>query len=136
MSPFLRKGDVLTVRPITFAEAKIGDIVAYRRDVPESGLTTHRMIQKGRDDEGSYIITKGDRCRFRDLPIKCPSHVYGKVVSMEKKGRLISLETRFHRVLGYLIARFSLGVWYLRNAMRTPHLVPIKVMRRILRLSG
>lgn len=126
----------MTVRPITFAEAKIGDIVAYRRDVPESGLTTHRMIQKGRDDEGSYIITKGDRCRFRDLPIKCSTHVYGKVVSLEKKGRLISLETRFHRVLGYLIARFSLGVWYLRNAMRTPHLVPIKVMRRILRLSG
>lgn len=135
MSPSIRKGDVLTVRPITFAEAKIGDILAYRRDVPESGLTTHRVIQKGRDDEGSYIITKGDRSRFRDFPIKCPTEVYGKIVSRERHGRLISLETRFHRVLGYLIALLSLGVWHLRNAMTAPHLVPVKVVRRILRLT-
>jgi len=136
MSPFLKKGDLLMVQPIALEEAEIGEIVAFRRDESQSVLTTHRVIQKGKDRGRRYIITKGDRCRFRDLPIKCPSHVYGKVVSMEKNGRLISLETRFHRFLGYLIARFSLGAWYFRNAMRTPHLVPIKLMRRILRLSG
>lgn len=135
MSPFIRKGDFLTVKPITFAEAKIGDILAYRRDETENVLTTHRVIQKGRDGEGPYIITKGDRNRFRDLPISCATHVYGRVVSVERNGRLISLETHLHRVLGYLIALLSLGIWHLRNAMTAPHLVPVKVMRRILRLT-
>ncbi len=135
MVPCIRKGDFLTVKPITFAEVQIGDIVAYRRDETESVLTTHRVIQKGRDGEGPYLITKGDRSRFRDFPIKCPTDVYGKIVSRERHGRLISLETHFHRVLGYLIALLSLGVWHLRNAMTAPHLVPVKVMRRILRLT-
>ncbi len=135
MSPFIRRGDFLTVKPITFAEAQIGDIVAYRRDETDSVLTTHRVIQKGRDGEGPYLITKGDRSRFRDLPIKCPTEVYGKIVSRERNGRLISLETHFHRVLGYLIARCSLALPYVRKAMMAPHLVPVKVMRRILRLT-
>ncbi len=64
MSPFIRQGDFLTVKPITFAEAQIGDIVAYRRDETESVLTTHRVVQKGRDGEGPYLITKGDRSRL------------------------------------------------------------------------
>ncbi|MDA2927263.1 hypothetical protein MYX78_08535 [Acidobacteria bacterium AH-259-G07] len=123
------------MKPITFAEAKIGDILAYRTHETESVLTTHRVIQKGRDGEGPYLITKGDRSRFRDLPITCPTNVYGKIVSMERNGRLISLETHLHRVLSYLIARLSLAVWYFRNAMRAPHLVPVKVMHRIFRLT-
>ncbi len=135
MSPFIRRGDFLTVKPITFAEAQIGDIVAYRRDETDSVLTTHRVIQKGRDGEGPYLITKGDRSRFRDLTIKCPTEVYGKIVSLARNGRLISLETHFHRVLGYLIARCSLALPYVRRAMMAPHLVPVKVMRRILRLT-
>ncbi|MFQ5857611.1 MAG: hypothetical protein ACE5LU_18555 [Anaerolineae bacterium] len=135
MSPFIRKGDVLTVKPVTFVEAKIGDVLAYRRDETESVLTTHRVIEKGRDGEGPYIITKGDRSRFRDLPITCPAHVYGKVVSMERNGRRISLETPFHRVLGYLTARGSLALLYVRKAITAPHLVPAKVMRRILRVT-
>jgi len=135
MVPCIRKGDFVTVKPITFAEAQIGDIVAYRRGETERVLTTHRVIQKGRDGEGPYLITKGDRSRFLDFPIKCPTDVYGKIVSRERHGRLISLETHFHRVLGYLIARYSLALPYVRQAMMAPHLVPAKVMRRMLRLT-
>ena len=34
-------------------------------------------------------------------------------MGIERKGQLISLETPFYRLRGYLIARFSLGLWIL-----------------------
>ena len=132
MSLLIRKGDRLTVKPLTFGEAAIGDILAYRRDPALSVLTTHRMIQKGRDGEGPFIITKGDQSLFRDPPIRCPTHVYGKVVCVERNGRLIFLETPFRRLLGYFRARLSLGAWSLRSALAAPHLLPVRVLRRIL----
>ena len=135
MSPLIRKGDLLTVEPITFAQARIGNILACRRDEGESVLTTHRLIQRGEDAEGPYLVTKGDRNYFRDLPIRQPAHVYGKVISVEKKGRLISLETPLHRLLACFLARLSLGFCYLRSALSRPHLVPVRLIRRILRIS-
>ena len=135
MAPFIRKGDLLTVEPITFAQARIGNILACRRDEGESVLTTHRVIQRGEDAEGPYLVTKGDRNYFRDLPIRQPTHVYGRVISVEKNGRLISLETPVHRLLAYFMARLSLGRCYFRSALSAPHLVPVRLIRRILRIS-
>lgn len=114
MSPLIRKGDLLTVKPITFAEAQIGDVVAFRRDERQSVLTTHRVIQKGRDHGRAYLITKGDRSLYRDLPTVVPEQILGKVVAIEKQGRVISLETPRHRLVAYLMARRSLGLWILR----------------------
>ena len=134
MAPFIRKGDLLTVKPVTLAEVRMGDIVAWRREEAESVLTTHRVVQKGRDREGAFVITKGDRSHFRDLPLRCPEHVYGRIISLERNGRPVSLETAFQRLLGYLRARLSLGRWALSRAMAAPHLVPGWLVRRIWRL--
>ena len=112
MSPSIKKGDLLVVKPIAFEEAEIGEIVAFRRDESQSALTTHRVIQKGKEHGHRYIITKGDRNLYRDFPLS-PQHVLGKVVGIERKGQLISLETPFYRLCGYLKARLSLGLWIL-----------------------
>ncbi len=58
MSPCIKKGDLLMVKPIAFEEAGIGEIVAYRKDESHSVLTTHRVIQKGKDGGRRYLITK------------------------------------------------------------------------------
>ena len=112
MSPCIKKGDLLMVKPIAFEEAEIGEIVAFRRDESQSGLTTHRVIQKGKELGRRYLITKGDRNLYRDFPLS-PQEVFGKVVGIERKGQLISLETPFYRLRGYLKARLSLGLWIL-----------------------
>ncbi len=48
MSPCIKKGDLLVVKPIALEEAEIGEIVAFRRDESHSVLTTHRVIQKAK----------------------------------------------------------------------------------------
>jgi len=113
MSPSIKKGELLIVKPIALEEADIGEIVAFRRDESQSVLTTHRVIQKGKERGQRYIITKGDRNPYRDLPLVSSQEVLGKVTGIERIGQVISLESPFYRVRGYLMARLSLGLWIL-----------------------
>ncbi len=112
MSPCIKKGDLLVVKPIALEEAGIGEIVAFRREASHSILTTHRVVRKGSDGGRPYLMTKGDRNLYRDFPLS-PQDVLGKVVGIERKGQIISLETPFYRLRGYLRARLSLGLWVL-----------------------
>ena len=113
MSPSIKKGELLIVKPIALEEAEIGEIVAFRRDESQSVLTTHRVIQKGKDGGRRYVITKGDRNPYRDLPLVSSQELLGKVVGIERNGQVISLESPFYRLRGYLMARLSLGLWIL-----------------------
>ena len=91
MSPCIRKGELLIVKPFALEEAEIGEIVAFRRDESHNVLTTHRVVQKGKDSGRRYVITKGDRNLYRDSPLVSHQDVLGKVVSIERKCRVISL---------------------------------------------
>jgi len=113
MSPCIKKGDLLVVKPIALEEAEIGEIVAFRRDESQSVLTTHRVIQKGKESGQRYIITKGDRNPYRDFPLLSSQELLGKVTGIERNGQVISLESPFYRIRGYLMARLSLGLWIL-----------------------
>ena len=113
MSPWIKKGDLLVVKPIGFEEVRIGEIVAYRKDENHSVLTTHRVVARSKDQGQCYLITQGDRNLYRDLPLVSPQDILGKVVGIERKSQVISLETPFYRLRGYLMARLSLGLWIL-----------------------
>ena len=113
MSPSIKKGELLIVKPIALEEAEIGEIVAFRRDESQSVLTTHRVIQKGKERGQRYIITKGDRNPYRDFPLLSSQELLGKVTGIERNGQVISLESPFYRIRGFLMARLSLGLWIL-----------------------
>lgn len=113
MSPSIKKGELLIVKPIALEEAEIGEIVAFRRDESQSVLTTHRVVQKGKELGRCYIITKGDRNPNRDFPLVSSQEVLGKVTGIERNGQVISLESPLYRLRGYLMARLSLGLWIL-----------------------
>ncbi len=113
MSPSIKKGELLIVTPIALEEAEIGEIVAFRRDESQSVLTTHRVIQKGKERGQRYIITKGDRNPYRDFPLLSSQELLGKVTGIERNGQVISLESPFYRIRGFLMARLSLGLWIL-----------------------
>ncbi len=117
MSPCIKKGDLLVVKPISLEEAGIGEIVAYRKDESQSVLTTHRVVARGKDQGQCYLITQGDRNPYRDFPLS-PQAVLGKVVGIERKGQVISLETPVYHLRGYLMARLSLGLWILEVLKR------------------
>jgi len=70
------------------------------------------VVAQGKDQGQRYLLTQGDRNVYRDFPLS-PQDVLGKVMSIERKGQLISLETPIYRLRGYLMARLSLGLWIL-----------------------
>ena len=126
MHPFIKKNDVVIVKPIKFKETRVGDIIAYRREASDDTLTVHRMIKKKRE----YIVTKGDASRHGDVPIY-PGNVCGKVISLERKDKVIDLETRFHRLSGCLIACLSWSLAVLTESVIHPHLVLVKIWKKL-----
>ncbi|MFB3068203.1 MAG: signal peptidase I, partial [Acidobacteriota bacterium] len=96
MSPSIKKGELLIVKPIALEEAELGEIVAFRRDESQSVLTTHRVIQKGKENGRRYIITKGDRNPYRDFPLVSSQELLGKVTGIERNGQVIWLESPFY----------------------------------------
>jgi signal peptidase I len=132
MRPFIKKSDIVTVKPIKFAETRIGDIIVYTRSV-EHGFTAHRLIRKRRNAQGrEFLFTKGDVSIHGDFPVY-PEDIYGKVVTIERNGKSINLETRFRCSLGYLIAYLSYGLALGQEMVFQPHLFLIKVWRKVKR---
>lgn len=131
MHPLIRKSDIVTVQLAKFEETKVGDVVVYTRNI-HHGFTVHRLIRKIRDSEGrKSLITKGDASRHGDPPVYT-EELCGKVATIERgDGRVIHLDTRYRRLQGYLIAKRSWFVGILRTLLiKSPHLVPIKVIYR------
>jgi signal peptidase I len=92
MHPFINRNDIVTVKPIKFDQAKIGDIIACTRSV-EHSFTAHRLIRKRRDAQGrEFLFTKGDVSIHGDFPVY-PEDIYGKVITIERNGKSINLET-------------------------------------------
>ncbi len=101
----------MIVKPIELEEAEIGEIVAFRKDENHTVLTTHSVIQKVKERGQRYIITKGDRNPYRDFPLLSSQELLGKVTGIKRNGQVISLESPFYRIRGFLMARLSLGLW-------------------------
>ncbi|MGB9007720.1 MAG: S24/S26 family peptidase, partial [Candidatus Acidiferrales bacterium] len=85
MQPNVRHGDLVEVAPISAGEPERGDIVLARN---HAGFRLHRVV--GRDAETGKIVTRGDAGQQND---DAPEIVLGKVISIERKQRRISLET-------------------------------------------
>ena len=60
MTPTIRTGDVIVVRPISPAEAKVGDIVTFKDPAGSDRLLVHRVRAISRVGEQVEVITRGD----------------------------------------------------------------------------
>lgn len=120
MYPFIKKSDIVIVKPIKFEQARIGDIIAYNRSV-EGDFTAHRLIRKRKDKERrKYLFTKADADIHGDFPVY-PEDFYGKVVIIKRKhGQIINLETKFNRLFAYPIAYLSWARAILKEAIIYP----------------
>lgn len=127
MRPFIKKSDIVTVKPIKFEQTRVGDIIVYSRSL-EDDFTVHRLIRKRKDRQGrEFLFTKGDVNIYGDGPVY-PSDVYGKVVIIERKhGRIINLETKFNRVFAHFMVYFSWTSATLREAI----FYPSKFLKRV-----
>ncbi|MEK6872337.1 MAG: hypothetical protein AABX16_05525 [Nanoarchaeota archaeon] len=58
MKPLLdAKSNGIRIKPDSVDDISVGDIISFRHN---DLLIVHRVIQKGKDEEGVYFITKGD----------------------------------------------------------------------------
>ncbi len=120
MRPFIKKSDIVTVKPIKFELTKVGDIVVYSRS-PENDFTVHRLIRKRKDKEGrEYLFTKADANIHGDDPVY-PEDFYGKVATIRRRhGRIINLETKSNRLFAYFLAYLSWAWAILKEAIIYP----------------
>lgn len=60
MTPTIRTGDVVVVRPIAPGEAEIGDVVTFKDPAGSDRLLVHRVRAISRSGDDVEVITKGD----------------------------------------------------------------------------
>ena len=85
MAPFIRDGDIVTVRPVRERPLRKGDVVAFA-EPSTNKLYVHRIIRAS----GGRCAIKGDNLPEADgvIPSSC---IVGVVAKVERGGREISL---------------------------------------------
>lgn len=82
MSPALRRGDRLTVEPVSWEQLRVGDLLLYHH---RGRLVCHRLVAFDGTGPAQRIITKGDATAEYDPPLQ-PDQVLGKVVHVRRSG--------------------------------------------------
>ena len=103
MFPFLKNGDIVTIKKCGIDEFKIGNVIVFKNG---NKLIAHRLIKFAKVNNKKCFILKGDSCSKKDKIIT-EDFVVGKVVSFFKKGKEKSFENNYYKTLGLFIARFS-----------------------------
>lgn len=120
MVPFLLDGDVVHVTAAEGGGIGVGDVICY--ETSPGRLFFHRVVRR----DGDGFVTKGDALAFTDLVSR--GQVLGKVVAVERRGRLRRLDTGVARWRNRLIVLLS--PFLLR-------LLPLAIwVRRIWRTAG
>jgi hypothetical protein len=99
MLPFVRDGDVAHVMPSAGREIRVGDVICY--ETPPGGLILHRVVERDRD----RFVAKGDALAFTEAIDR--QHLLGRVVAVERRGRVRRLDTRTARWRNRAIASIS-----------------------------
>ena len=110
MRPFLKGGEVVTIRPARVEPFGFGHLILARG--VGGALVLHRVI--GRTMAGAWL-TKGDGLQAPDAPVKA-GDVLGVVVLVQTvPGKIRRLDTRTGRLVCRLAAWRSVTGWRLRR---------------------
>ena len=120
MTPFLRGGEILTLKKADCSSLKRGDLILFRNTAGYPIL--HRIVQTIREKSRAIAFqTKGDALIAFDDPVQ-ENEILGKVCRIEKGPRSINMETRIQGRLNYVIAvagllksRFSSALHRFKN---------------------
>ena len=122
MHPFIRRGDYITITPLSFENVdEVGDIIApgdcvIFRDSPERWLI-HRVIGKNRKDR--MITAKGDAL-LHPNKVVTPGMIWGKVTIIHRanSGKEHLLDRPLPRQICRLIALLSRGEALISSVFR------------------
>ena len=70
MNPVIDQGHhALFVKPVK-GDLQVGDIISFIREKDNKTNVMHRIIEIGNDEQGWYVITKGDNCFLSDGKVR------------------------------------------------------------------
>lgn len=117
MIPFVLDGDVALVTAADGNEIRVGDVICY--ETSPGRLFLHRVIALA----GDRFVARGDALSFSELVPR--ARLLGRVVALERQGRIRRLDTRMARwrnrtivALSPLVARLLPLALRLRHAWR------------------
>ncbi|MGC2064323.1 MAG: signal peptidase I [Thermodesulfovibrionales bacterium] len=101
MKPFLKGGEILTIRRVSCASLRKGDLILFDS---QGALVLHRIIKKVYSDKGTLMFqTQGDAMRAADGPVH-QDKVLGKVLKIERslaggRTKQMDMESAYWRVI-------------------------------------
>jgi signal peptidase I len=108
MRPFIREGDILTVKPIDPAKVRRGDVVLFKG--PRDRVRAHRVIRITHDGERLHFTARGDNAIFEKEDFT-DLELLGLADRLERGTRQYILMNPFRR--------FLVRIWYLVTPLRT-----------------
>jgi signal peptidase I len=106
MFPWIRHGDIVTIRPTRASEIMVGDVVVRRAG---QKLVAHRLIARKWSGGLPVLVVKGDFVSTPDR-LMLPCQLLGRVVSIERRSRIIRLDTPQRRFFNWSLA--VLSTWF------------------------
>jgi len=103
MFPYLVGGDLICVEFCSFDELRIGDILVFKSF---NNWIAHRLINKNKIENKVLLVTKGDSCKYPEMPIDEKTFI-GKVISFERKGRIIRFDSNHRKFINLIFAKIS-----------------------------
>ncbi len=133
MFPYLRRKDVLQVKPVPASEVKPGDIIVFYR---VNRFIAHRVHKtEFRSDTDFNFITYGDSALHRDETVN-PENYLGKVIACERGKKSYPLTTAGREQFGRFVVKsyplFNGFSWLLMRL----NLGARRVVRIFLKLVG
>ena len=106
MLPLIQAGDFLLVKPVAPCQIRVGDVVLF---ITEEGRPlVHRVIKDKRAQCYSFLL-KADQASEEDGLI-AQEGVLGRLETVERAGREISMRSLAYRMLGLGLAWRSRGL--------------------------
>ena len=116
MRPFLRGGEIVTIRKVPHFSLKTGDLILFKdsRDFP----VIHRIIKKKKSSGNKKTFqTKGDAVILSDEPVTY-SQILGKVCKIEKKGlKAQPADINLEAIQWRIISSFIVLIQRIRSAI-------------------
>jgi hypothetical protein len=109
MSPFIRDGDIITVRPCESTTLRKGMVAAYVRPL-DGRLAVHRIVRRTQFG----LALKGDHDPIADYPL-ASSGILGVVDTVERNGQRIRLGLGPEKGLIAVLSAWGLISWVFRT---------------------
>lgn len=114
MNPLIKEGDTIVIKPATFRETGIGDILVFDAG---GNLCAHRLIMKYFKHGHSILVTKADETFVVDFPFG-EKKLVGKVSCVERGAAKLNLESVSSIFINRVLGLYHLFIVVTRNALK------------------